>query len=161
MEQSDSSYITRLLKVQCAGCSNFAEGGSRLSYSVTRDVATVASEAECEQLCLSAARFACKAFSYKFGVSTKDNCELSDRDLRDLQPRYDLEPGPELITEMRYYKVSWNPLKLSHNVFVGFSYKLPPQTATGTCGSGPATPATAATRPRPGLSGTAPCWRPG
>jgi len=72
-------------------CSNFAESGYRLSYSITREATSARDSAECEEKCLLSTRFTCKTFSYKYGSTSSNNCELSDRDFRDIQVRTDLD----------------------------------------------------------------------
>ena len=77
------------------GCSNFAEPGYRLSYSITKSLTSARDSADCEEQCLLSTRFACKIFAYKYGSSGYNNCELSDRDFRDIQIRMDLDPDSE------------------------------------------------------------------
>ena len=74
------------------GCSNFAEPGYRLSYSITREATSARDSADCEEQCLLSSRFACKTFAFRYGSTGSKNCELSDRDFRDIQLRTDLDP---------------------------------------------------------------------
>ena len=75
-------------------CSNFAKQGYRISYGLTRTVRSARSAAECEDICLRETNFVCRAFSFKvegnspsYQHNDNNNCELSDRDFRDLSYR--------------------------------------------------------------------------
>jgi len=72
-------------------CSNFAEPEYRLSYGITRELTSARDSADCEEQCLLATRYSCKIFAYKYGSSGSKNCELSDRDLRDIRVSSDLD----------------------------------------------------------------------
>ena len=59
---------------------------------MTRTVRSARSAAECEEICLRETTFVCRAFSFKVEGSSyqyhdNNNCELSDRDFRDLSYR--------------------------------------------------------------------------
>jgi len=81
-----------LVKAQGRECSNFAEPDYRLSNSISRELTSARDDADCEEQCLLSTRFTCKTFAFKYGSRGFENCELSDRDFRDIQPRTDLDP---------------------------------------------------------------------
>ena len=87
----DSSVLHLNTNTTMAGCSNFAEPEYRLSYGITRELTSARDSADCEEQCLLATRYSCKIFAYKYGSSGSKNCELSDRDLRDIRVSSDLD----------------------------------------------------------------------
>ena len=80
------------INYQISGCSNFAEPGFRLAYGIVRETLFAQDAADCENQCLLSTRFTCKTFAYKYASSGVNNCELSNRDFRDIQRRTDLDP---------------------------------------------------------------------
>ena len=67
-------------------CSNFAKPGYRLSLSQTRASRRASDLADCEDLCLRETQFVCRTLAFT-GDRGSDNCDLSDRDYRDMSYR--------------------------------------------------------------------------
>ncbi|OWR45493.1 hypothetical protein KGM_207532 [Danaus plexippus plexippus] len=62
-------------------------GRQRMQRRFVRRFTTAQSLAHCQRECIEARDFICRSFNYRdvgFGVEPRDNCELSDRDTREL-----------------------------------------------------------------------------
>ena len=71
-------------------CSTFAKPGYRFSFSLTRVSRRASDLADCEDICLRETQFVCRTLAFRgtrAGGRASDNCDLSDRDFRDMSYR--------------------------------------------------------------------------
>ena len=73
-------------------CSNFAKPGHRIGYGQTKRSRRALDVADCEEICLRETAFVCRTFAFNSDTYTgnydnSNNCDLSDRDFRDLAYR--------------------------------------------------------------------------
>ena len=69
-----------------------------MSYSLTLKTRRATDVADCEDICLRETQFVCRTFAFKIGRDSNynnNNCELSDRDFRDMSQR-DFDQDGEL-----------------------------------------------------------------
>ena len=80
------SYIFIITNLIVLECSNFAKPGYRFSFSLTRTSRRATDLADCEDLCLRETQFVCRTLAFT-GDRGGDNCDLTDRDFRDMSYR--------------------------------------------------------------------------
>ncbi|XP_037050767.1 uncharacterized protein LOC119084803 [Bradysia coprophila] len=73
-------------------CSAKSSEGFRLHKGVIRHSFTVPSVIECERMCYSEDSFRCTTYSFRYSPASRDNCQLCDRPVNQLDNYADIEP---------------------------------------------------------------------